>query len=61
MIAVKNGDLEMIDLLLTSGLEKWPMQVNFEQLIQCAATYGHSAAVKLLLSKEALTWQDPQR
>jgi ankyrin repeat protein len=30
------------------------MQVNFEQLLQCAVTHGHSAAIRLILSKPSI-------
>ncbi|KAJ5364610.1 ankyrin repeat-containing domain protein [Penicillium cataractarum] len=54
MNAVKLGDTQMISLFLTPGLKGQPTHVEFEQLIQLAARNGHSAAIRLLLSKTTI-------
>jgi ankyrin repeat protein len=54
MIAVGGGDPDMISLFLTPELENQLVDVDFEQLIQCAAMNSHSAAIQLLLSKATI-------
>lgn len=54
MIAVEGGDPDMISLFLISELENHRVDVDFEQLIQCAAMNSHSAEIQLLLSKATI-------